>query len=181
MDKEKQKLVKRAKKGDGEAFRALMADTGDSLYRIAFLYVKEKQAALDLVSETVFKAYTSLHTLKKDEYFQTWMTRILLNCCKNFIKKQKRTVLFSTRSDGSSPLDDIPAKPAASVEERLDLYNAIDSLGDDNLKSVIILMYFRGLTLPEIALTMGVPEGTAKTYLHRALTALRTIMKENAI
>ncbi|MNC31892.1 RNA polymerase sigma factor SigV [compost metagenome] len=174
-------LVKKAKKGDEEAFRTLIADLGDSLYRIAFLYVKEKQAALDLVSETVFKGYTSLHTLKKDEYFQTWMTRILLNCCKNFVKKQQRVVLYATRSDGSSPLDDIPAKPAVFVEERLDLYNAIDSLGESNLKSVIILKYFRDLTLPEIARIMGVPEGTAKSYLHRALTALRTMMEERAI
>ncbi|MNO02377.1 RNA polymerase sigma factor SigV [compost metagenome] len=67
------------------------------------------------------------------------------------------------------------------VEERLDLYNAIDSLGESNLKSVIILKYFRDLTLPEIARIMGVPEGTAKSYLHRALTALRTMMEERAI
>ncbi|WP_040950584.1 sigma-70 family RNA polymerase sigma factor [Gorillibacterium massiliense] len=179
MDSEKIKLIKRAKKGDGKAFEDLIGESKINLYKMAFLYVKNKNDALDIVSEAVFKTYSSLHTLKNDKYFNTWTMRILINCCKDFLRKKQKVVLLPEREDGSNPLDNIPDDPDLFLDERMDLYDAIDCLENAQLKSVIILKYFKGMTIKETAQVLELPEGTVKTYLHRALLFLRRKLKED--
>ena len=82
------KLVDMAKKGNDEAFEQLISSVRAKLYRTAYSYVRNEQDALDIYQETIYKAYISLKELKKPESFQSWITRILVSKCIDFIRKE---------------------------------------------------------------------------------------------
>lgn len=164
-------LVKSAKKGDGDAFWELVQPRKDALYRIAYCYTKNEDDALDIVSEAICKALSSIGSLKKAEYFYTWLTRILINYSINHTRKVKQ-LLYDT--------DDISNKAepeGLDKAEKIDLYHAIDRL-DQKHKSIIILKYIEDFTIVQIAETMKMPSSTVKTYLYRALKELRMDLGE---
>ncbi|MBS3873961.1 MAG: sigma-70 family RNA polymerase sigma factor [Firmicutes bacterium] len=162
--------VARAKRGDDQAFADLVMSRQEKLYRIAYSYVDNREDALDVVSETIYQAYVSLQKLRQDEYFYTWLTRILINRAIN-CSKRRRT---GERDSRDIPLDTAPT----NRESLLDLYAAIGRLPREQ-KTVVILKYQSDLTLEEVADVMQVPLGTVKTYLHRALKELRLELKED--
>jgi RNA polymerase sigma-70 factor, ECF subfamily len=91
-------LVRMAQKGNHQAFCQLVDEKKESLYRIAYSYVKNKEDALDIVSETVYKALISIERLKNPQHFHTWFTRILINCAINHIQKNKKLVPWMKES-----------------------------------------------------------------------------------
>ena len=86
-------LVKSARLGNDDAFYELIQQRKELLYRTAYAYVKNQEDALDIVSDTVYKAYRSLRKLKEPAFFNAWLTRILINCSLDHLKKQKRIIL----------------------------------------------------------------------------------------
>lgn len=88
----KELKVKRAINGDEKAFIELIEKQREKLYRVAYAYVKNEEDALDIVQETVYKAYISIDTLRKPKYFNTWLTKILINISLATLKKIK--ILF---------------------------------------------------------------------------------------
>lgn len=80
-----QEIVLKAIRGDDDAFYILIENRKAMLYKTAFAYVKNKEDALDIVSDTVYKAYLSIDKVKSPEFFNTWMTRILINCALDFV------------------------------------------------------------------------------------------------
>jgi len=167
-------LVQQAQKGDGEAFYRLIIARKDSLYRIAYSYVKNREDALDIVSETVYKGFKAIRNLHRSEYFYTWITRILINTSIDYAKRNKTVTPLSLLN-----IDLYLHHSWNSIyrEEKIDLYGAIDTLRE-NHKTIIFLKYFNGMTLNEIAEILGVPLGTVKTNLHKALVSLRGKLKE---
>lgn len=165
------KLVKEAIKGNEQAFERLIHSESEKLYRTAFLYVRNKEDALDVVQETVCKAFTSISRLKNPEYFSTWLIKILIHIAYSILKKQNRLVLT-----GDEFLDTAIVSEEQDVEGRIDLITAMASL-NQNYQTVIILFYFQGQSIKMIADTMGTPEGTVKTYLHRAKLELRMLLE----
>lgn len=164
--------VKLAKAGDDNAFYELINERKGTLYKTAFLYVKNKEDALDIISDTVYKAYISINKLKEPEFFNTWLTRILINNALDFIKKSRKvTALDENHSAESSNQNN---------EEILDLHKAVDKL-NDKYKTIVILKYFQDMTLAEIAEVLKCPLGTVKTYLHKALEMLRIELKEGDV
>ena len=86
-----------AREADGtklsdEMFVSLVKSREALLYRMAFMYVRNEHDALAMVSETIYKAYSSKHKLRDPALFHTWMTRILINVCLNHIKRNKRVL-----------------------------------------------------------------------------------------
>jgi RNA polymerase sigma-70 factor, ECF subfamily len=173
MDIEEQ--VKFAIRGDEKAFEYLMDINKEGLYRTAFAYVKNEQDALDILQETVYKAYTSINKLMEPKYFKTWLTRILINNAISFINKSKKIEYLT---------DVIPnysnCNTGNLIDEKLDILSSIEKL-DDKHKTVIVLKYFQDLTITEISEVLDCPSGTIKTYLNKALTQLRFIMKEEIV
>ncbi|MBS4026986.1 MAG: sigma-70 family RNA polymerase sigma factor [Clostridia bacterium] len=172
--------VKKAVKGDETAFCQLVEGRKATLYRLAYSYVKNQEDALDIVSEAVYKAFISIDKLKNPEYFNTWLTKILINCAINQLKKSKKVIYFNEENalkslDTQDQLNNF-SQPYHH-EEVLDLYSALDKL-DDKHKTVIILKFFQDLTLEEIARMLDWPTGTVKTYLYRALKVLNLNLKE---
>ena len=74
-----EKNVREAIKGDDEAFLDLMNECKEQLYRTAYAYVKDEEMSLDIVQETVCKAYTAIHKLREPKFFNTWIIRIVIN------------------------------------------------------------------------------------------------------
>lgn len=165
------KLIKESMKGNKESFGILIKNNKEYLYKMAFLYVKDEQDALEVIHETVYRAFLNIEKLKKAKFFNTWITRILINVSIDFLKKKGKNEML----DESTPIR--KEKCEISTEEKLDLYNAIDLL-NDNYKTVIIMMYFNDMKIKDISKVMETPENTVKTYLRRAKQALGEVLKE---
>ncbi|MFR1314272.1 MAG: sigma-70 family RNA polymerase sigma factor [Clostridium perfringens] len=165
------RLIKESMKGNKESFGILIKNNKEYLYKMAFLYVKDEQDALEVIHETVYRAFLNIEKLKKAKFFNTWITRILINVSIDFLKKKGKNEML----DESTPIR--KERCEISTEEKLDLYNAIDLL-NDNYKTVIIMMYFNDMKIKEISRVMEIPENTVKTYLRRAKQALGEVLKE---
>jgi len=147
----------------------------EGLYRTAFAYTKNEQDAVDILQDTVYKAYISIDKLKEPKYFKTWITKILINGAINFINKEKKIVtLVENISNNCNYNKD------NRIEEKLDILNLIDEL-EDKHKNVIVLKYFQDLTITEIALVLECPIGTVKSQLNKALVKLRIIMDKEIV
>ena len=84
------KLVKKARQGDPDAFTELMQSQMQNMYKTARAILYNDEDAADAISETILTCWEKLHQLKNPAFFRTWMTRILINKCKDIIKKQSR-------------------------------------------------------------------------------------------
>lgn len=136
------------------------------LYRTARLYLAGDAAALDAVDEAVYKVLLSCRRLRRTEYFDTWMTRILINVCNDELRRLKR----------ERTMDELP-EAAAEVYDRLPLRDAVERLPQE-LRAVVALRYFAGYTLAETAEILGIPPGTVSTRQRRALALLRLELSE---
>ena len=172
MDIEKKIVL--AVKGDEDAFSYVINVKKEDLYRTAFAFVKNKDDALDILQETVYKAYISIGKLRKTQYFNTWLTRILINNCKDFIKSKEKVIYLE---DNKSSNED---STKINVDDKLDLLYAIDKL-EEKQRNVIILKYFQDLTINQIAEVLGYPIGTIKTYLNKGLSQLRLYVGKEII
>ncbi|RKO62932.1 sigma-70 family RNA polymerase sigma factor [Caldibacillus debilis] len=162
-------LIRKAKTGDPESFEKLLSLYGDRLYRTAFLYAGNREDALDIIQETVCKAFLAIGNLKEEKYFSTWLTRILLNAAYEFLRKRKRDIPFASVEKFSDGTESIRM-------ESLDLVRAIQRLRK-SYRDAIILFYYQDLPIKEVAKIMQVPEGTVKTYLRRGKEELKSILE----
>lgn len=168
-----EKLAGKAIQGNAKAYGELIEYYKEYLYKTAFLSVKNQEKALDIVGECILRGFHSIHTLRKAEYFKTWLTRILMNTANDYYKKYPET----------EDIDDLvlPApEQGISTEEKLDLYQAIDRL-PEKYRTVVILKYFDDMKIRDIAYTMEIPEGSVKSYLTRAKTELKKLLKEDEL
>lgn len=167
------RLVERAVKGNTDAFGELIAQHQTYLYKLAFMYTKNEQDALDSVQECAMRAMISMDKLREPEYFKTWITRILINCIYQANGKNKKHAVFEEYKEAA-------CDEMLSIEERTDLYDAIDLL-PPVYKTVIILKYFQGMKIKEISAVMDIPVGSVKGYLSRAKSVLRDLLKEDNV
>ncbi|MFC0190218.1 sigma-70 family RNA polymerase sigma factor [Fictibacillus aquaticus] len=163
-------LVQKAVRGNDEAFEALMKHESEKMYKTAFLYVRNKEDALDVVQETVCKAYTSIHQLREPAYFSTWLIKILIRNAYQLLSKQKKVVLT-----GDDFLNQAAEKGTDSYASELDVTCAISRL-EKNYQTAIILFYYHDFSIRRIADTMEKPESTVKTYLRRARLELKNLL-----
>ncbi len=136
------------------------------LFKTALLYLGSEASALDAVDEAVYKGLRACARLRQPEFFETWLTRILINQCNDELRRQKRLV----------PLEGVPEASAEDYDS-LPLRQALEKLPKE-LKEVVILRYFAGYTLEETAGLLGIPRGTAATRQRRALQLLRLELQE---
>lgn len=166
---EQRKLIKKAKSGDTEAFEALLMLHSEQLYRTAFMYAGNREDALDILQETSFKAYVAIKSLKKNKYFSTWLTRILINCAYEFLRKKKKYIALENDEHIAAQQEVLPI-------EQIDLLRAMGNLKKGH-RDAIILFYYQDLSIKEIAKVMDSPENTVKTYLRRGKEQLKNQLK----
>ena len=160
-----------AQNGEEEAFYQLIEPLQGPLYRIAYVYVQNEDDAIDILQQSMIRAYESIKQLKEQHYFTTWMTRIVINCSKTYIAKRKRVEIIEP-----AELDLLEGTSAANIEEELDLWQALCSL-EDKYKTVLILRFYQDYSVRQIAAILECPEGTIKTHIRRGLHALRIQLK----
>lgn len=152
---------------DVNKFEQLVRTSEDTLYRVSMSMLKNEHDAQDAVSETILKAYENLHKLRKEEYFKTWLTRILINECKRILKKSSRMMCVEKLPEISSR-----DNPYLSVE----VGEAIDSL-PEKIRLVVIMFYVEDYSIKEIKRVMNIPEGTVKSRLNKGRTLLKECLK----
>ena len=141
----------------------------ERLYRAAYLYLGSEADALEAVDEAVFKALQALKQLRQEEFFESWITRILINTCHKELRRRK---WFSPGGEEA-----LPESAGPDAYDHLPLREAVSRLPEE-LRAVVILRYFTGLTLEETARSLGVPRGTVATRQRRALQLLRLELGE---
>ena len=157
---------------DYETFAVRVEALRGRLYRTACLYLGSQTDALEAVDEAVYQALRALKHLRQSEYFDTWLTRILLNECHRELRRRRR---FSPAGE-----DAIPETAGPDAYDGLPLKEAVGRLPED-LRAVIILRFFSGLTQAETAAALDIPQGTAATRQRRALELLRLELREEEL
>lgn len=139
-----------------------------TLYRISYSIVGNPHDQADAVQETIARALQRLHTLRKEEYFGTWMVRILINVCNDLLKKRGREM----------PMESIEV----SLPDRSDtgMAEALAKL-EPKYRLTIVLHHIEGYTTREIAQMMRTPEGTVKFRLTRGRALLQELLREGGI
>lgn len=171
MEDAKIELVELAKTGNKEAFSKLIEEIKLKLYKTGMSILKNDDDTCDAIQETLINAYKSINTIKDNQYFSTWIIRILINKCYDIIRKNKKIVYL----DEKMQLEQDMYYEIYSQESELELIlNKIDK----DLKTITVLYYYDDLSVSEISEMLNIPEGTVKSRLSRARNKIYMILKE---
>ena len=158
-------LVKRAQREDVGAFVELMEKYKTALYKVAKSYLGSEDDIADVMQATVLAAYEHIKELKNASYFKTWLTRILINQCKDFLRQQKKYVVS----------DKIAETPYEMPENNREFYELIKELPED-YRMIFLLYYGEGFKTNEIAQILDVNENTVKSRLRRGRDRLKQVL-----
>lgn len=169
-------LIERARKGDVVAYGQLVQRHQEVAVRTAYLACGDATEAEDAAQEGFLKGYAAIGRFRPDAPFRPWILRIVVNEARNRRRSAGRRTGLALRMAEDRPADDAAPSPEAAVlaaEARRDLLTALERLGDDD-RLVIGCRYLLELSEAETAATLGIPRGTVKSRLSRALGRMRT-------
>lgn len=152
---------------DKDEFAVRTEAVKQRLYRTAYLYLSSEADALEAVDEAVYQALRALRKLREPDFFETWLTRILINECHRELRRRKRLAGEEALPELAGP-DDYDALPLKEALRRL----------PEELRPVVILRFFAGYTQAETAAALSIPQGTVATRQRRALQLLRLELGE---
>lgn len=155
-----------------EAFRELADRHLPAAYRLARVILDDPLDAEDATHDAFEAAWKAWHTLREPDRFEPWFDRILVNTCRNRLRRRRRFGFVRDISDEISPEITATDDPAAVVHDRDAIGRAIARLGPDH-RLVLALRFYRDLQVEQIARLTGVPAGTVKSRLHHAVKSLR--------
>jgi RNA polymerase sigma-70 factor, ECF subfamily len=151
---------------DKETFSCLAQECMGTMYRVAAAYLRSPQDRADAAQTALMKAWEKRDTLREEQYFKTWLIRILIRECINLQKAYR----------GSVPLENVPAPAEPPADPAL--RDAIDRL-PTTLKVPVVLFYLEGCSIKETAKLLHLPQGTVRSRLFRARKALCRALKED--
>lgn len=155
-----------ARRGDRIAFGELAVSLGDRLHVVAHRILRDRDLAGDVTQEALVKIWQELPRLRDVDRFDGWAYRVLVNACRDEMRRRRSTNLYLLDIDGWMPDASIP------VGDRDQLERAFVRLSADQ-RSVVILHYYLDHSVTEIAAIVDVPVGTVRSRLHYAKRALR--------
>ena len=151
------------RKPDTDAFMELIEENTQSMYKTAWAILRNEEDVADALQETIVKGFESLHTLRRPEFFKTWM-RILINNCLQIRKQRQRLLTFG---------DDLPEMP---VEDSYDTDSGFKELLDmvDEADRLLLTLYYADeFKVSEIAELLEMNVNTVKTRLSKAREKIR--------
>ena len=160
------KLVRKSKKGNNSAFSILIKSYEKDLYKVAIAMTKNEDDALDCIQEAILQAYISIKDLRQDEYFKTWLIKILINKCNALLKKNKKILNLDVS---------ITENDKVEQSEKLELKDSINNLDSDS-KIIVILYYYEDMSIKDISESLNIPQGTIKSRLSRARSKLKEML-----
>ena len=142
-------------------------------YRLAYQYAHNEEDACDIVQNGALNALKNSHSLKKTEYADTWIYRIMLNECFRFVKRPKHFSYEAVQEAG-----DMKAGYMEDAYANVDLQRAVDLL-PEKYRAIVILKYFEDRTLEEIADILDENVNTVKSRLYRCMKKMRKSLSDN--
>jgi RNA polymerase sigma-70 factor (ECF subfamily) len=167
-------LVERAQGGDHDAFAALVHGRIARLDAAARLILRDGELARDAVQDALVRAWRDLPGLRDPERFEAWLHRLTVNACLDATRRRRRRVIEVELSPVAEP---VVGDAATDLAQRDLLDRALRRL-EPEWRAVIVLHYYLGMPLPDVAVALRIPEGTAKSRLHRSLGLMRTALSE---
>lgn len=165
-------LVRRAQRGDDEAYEILARAAAVRLRPVALRLLRDPDLADDAVQQTLVAVWRQLGQLRDAERFDGWSYRLLVRFCLRELRARSRVA-------GGVEAMDVPgraADAATQIADRDQLERALRRLSGDH-RAVVGLVYYRGLTGPEAARMLGVSPGTVASRLHYALRGMRATLE----
>lgn len=159
-------LVKKSKKGDKDALLKLIMDKKQDYYKIAYVYMKNSEDAMDAMEDMIVVLYQNIHKLKKENAFYSWSKKILVNCCKNLLRKNKKVVLLENAKEEAYEEDFHNKETGIILEEHLSKLN-------EKHREVIKLRYYLDMDYKTISEVLKLPMGTVKSRISNGLKKLK--------
>ena len=148
----------------------IISENMNSLYRVAFSILKNEDEIYDAISNTTVIVFEKISNLKNEEFFKTWLTRILINECYKIYNQNKKIVYLDTTLQEKLDYND--------TYTDLDVKEIIKNLKND-IKEVVVLYYFEDFGVKEISEILEIPQGTVKSRLSRARSELEKVLIKN--
>ena len=160
-------LIDEAKKKDPDAFGQLVQENLQKMYRIAISILQNVVDAADAIQETMLKCWQKINQVRNEDYFETWLIRILINQCKDILKCRKRTVL----------VDDIPEAAQEDNYTNTEWKAVLRGL-HEKYRIVLELYYVEGFSTKEIATMLHITDASVRTRLVRGRKQLEQMFRE---
>ena len=174
-----EELVARSARGDADSFNLLITRWERPIYALAYRVIGHEQDARDVCQETFLRAFRGIAAFKGQAKFSSWLYRIALNLCRDWMRRERRTPVVQA-PEGVDLTELVSERgPVESIEEvvsRRDMSRmvarAMRALSEEQ-RTAVVLKEYEGLTFQEIADLLGCPLSTVKTRLYQGLTLLR--------
>jgi RNA polymerase sigma-70 factor (ECF subfamily) len=182
-------VIENCKAGDEKAFTEIVLQRQKRVFNIAYRMLGNSEEAKDLAQEVFISVFESIKDLKEEIKFDAWLTQITLNHCRNRWKYLKRRQYFSSDSlddpieteDGSMPraIADPSDNPEILLEKKMIQQWIQRGLLElkENQRELLVLRDLQGFSYEEMGETLGLPEGTIKSKLHRARMELKEVLE----
>ena len=179
-----EELVERSRAGDADSFNQLILRWERPIFALAYRVIGREEDARDVCQETFLRAFRALPGFRGQAKFSSWIYRIALNLCRDWIRRQKRTPVVALPE--GVDVADLAAEqgPTESIEELVARRELSDVVGaamktlPEEQRTAIILKEYHGLTFQEIADLQKCPLSTVKTRLYQGLSVLRRQLEQ---
>ncbi len=177
-------LIHRCQQGDLHAFATLYDQFQEELFDLAWVILRDREAAKDAVQETFLVVFQKIETFRGESAFTTWLTAILVNNCRQRLRRRKLRQLLPLDSLSAGKLAQSahsPPNPAAVVARRMEaelLWQMVNQL-DERLRAPILLRYRHGLNCDEIAKALGLSINTIYEQLSQGRKELERLRREH--
>jgi RNA polymerase sigma-70 factor (ECF subfamily) len=173
-------LLRRAQRGDPEAFGQLMEPMEQLVWRVCWHYTGDREASSDCAQDAMIRIWRGLESYRGDCAFESWVYRIAANCCMDWLRKKKRDRSVSMepmKEQGFDPADTSPGTEDQVIakDERRRLREAIALLPEDQ-REALVLTQLERVSYEEAARMLDTTEGTVKSRVNRAKARLREIL-----
>ena len=169
-------LVERAREGDHDAFALLAGAAIARLDAAARLIVRDRELARDAVQDALLRAWRDLPGLRDPDRFDAWLHRLTVNACLDATRRRRRRVIEVELTPLVQPA---VGDASAELADRDLVDEALRRLAPE-WRAVVVLHYFLGMSVPDVAVAMRIPEGTVKSRLHRSLGVMRSTLTSTA-
>lgn len=177
-------LITRIQKGDTEAFTPIVLMYQERIYKLIYRWVRHHEAAEDLCQEVFLKAWQALPRFKGGSLIYSWLYRIAVNCCKDYLRKQKRQFVFACEElpdNADDVLQMTQMQPGPhEILEKKELRGIINQCVRQlpfHQRHVFYLHYRDGLLIKEIASHVNKSESTIKSHLYHARQKLQHMLQ----
>src|SRR5258705_2140247 len=182
-----EELVAQAMRGDAESFNQLILRWERPIYALAYRTIGREEDARDVCQEPFLRAFRALPGFRGQAKFSSWLYRIALNLCRDWMRRERRTPIVQAPEDVDLMEMAAATEPSESIENlvaRKDLTRVVERAMarlPEEQRTAIILKEYQGLTFQEIADLVGCPLSTVKTRLYQGLTVLRRELAKNPL